>query len=114
GTGGGIYKSTDGGSTWKQLSGGLPEGIIQAHIAISRSDTKRLLASVATQGKVQIYGSSDAGATWTVVTDDKRPAGRIGGGDLPVPIFDPKNPETVYSVSTVTWKSVDGGKTWKG
>src|ERR1043166_1806360 len=57
GTGGGIYKSTDGGNTWKQLSGGLPEGIIQAHIAISRSDTKRLLASVATQGKVQIYGS---------------------------------------------------------
>jgi photosystem II stability/assembly factor-like uncharacterized protein len=114
GTGGGIYKSTDGGTTWKQLSGGLPEGIIQAHIAISRSDPKRLIASVATQGKVQIYGSSDAGATWAVVTDDKRPAGRIGGGDLPVPIFDPKNPEVVYSISTVTWKSVDGGKTWKG
>jgi photosystem II stability/assembly factor-like uncharacterized protein len=114
GTNGGIYKSTDGGNTWQQLAGGLPTGIIQAHIAIAPSDSKRLIASVATQGKVQIYGSSDAGASWTVLTDDKRPAGRIGGGDLPVPKFDPKNPETVYSVSTVTWKSTDGGKTWSG
>jgi photosystem II stability/assembly factor-like uncharacterized protein len=114
GNGGGIYKSTDGGNTWAQLTGGLPNGIIQAHVTISRSDPKRLMAMVATEGKVQIYGSSDAGATWAVVTDDKRPAGRIGGGDLSVPMFDPKNPEIVYAVSTVTWKSTDGGKTWSG
>ena len=114
GTGGGIYKSTDGGNTWQQLAGGLPTGIIQAHIAIAPSDPKRLIASVATQGKVQIFASSDAGASWAVVTDDKRPAGRIGGGDLSIPKFDPKNPETIYFVSTVTWKSTDGGKTWAG
>ena len=52
--------------------------------------------------------------TWTIVTKDPRPASRIGGGDLPVPMLDPKNPDVVYVTSTVTWKSVDGGKTWTG
>ena len=46
------------------------------------------------------------------MTDDPRPAGRIGGGDLPIPKVDPKNPDIVYSASTVTMKSADGGKTW--
>ncbi len=39
---------------------------------------------------------------------------RIGGGDLPVPAIDPKNPDVIYMTSTVTWKSSDGGKTWTG
>ena len=38
----------------------------------------------------------------------------IGGGDLPVVRFDPKNPQIVYSASIVCWKSTDGGKTWDG
>ncbi len=114
GTQGGIFKSVDGGATWQPLTGGLPQGIIQAHVAIAQSDPKRLMAAVAAGREVHLYTSGDAGATWTVVTDDKRPAGRIGGGDLPVPKFDPKDPNIVYSVSTVTWKSVDGGKTWVG
>jgi len=114
GTNGGIYKSTDGGLTWSQLAGGLPKEIIQAHVTIARSDSNKLMAMVATQGKVQIYTSNDAGATWAVITDDRRPAGRIGGGDLSIPMFDPKNPDIVYAVSTVTWKSIDGGKTWAG
>ncbi len=41
-------------------------------------------------------------------------AARIGGGDLPVPAIDPKNPDVIYVTCTVTWKSVDGGKTWTG
>jgi photosystem II stability/assembly factor-like uncharacterized protein len=48
------------------------------------------------------------------MTTDTRPAARIGGGDLPVPAVDPKNPDIVYSASVVTWKSTDGGKTWTG
>src|SRR5260370_30850118 len=48
------------------------------------------------------------------MTTDTRPAARIGGGDLPVPAVDPKNPDIVYSASVVTWKSNDGGKTWTG
>jgi photosystem II stability/assembly factor-like uncharacterized protein len=114
GTNGGIFKSADGGQTWKQLGGGLPSGIIQADLTISRSNPKRLLASVATKGTVDLYRSDDAGATWTTVTTDSRPKSRIGGGDLPVPAIDPKNPDVIYVTSTVTWKSTDGGKTWTG
>ena len=114
GTRGGIYKSTDGGSTWNKLGGGLPDGIIQAYVAIAPSDTKKLLASVAIKGVVHLYRSDDAGAHWFVATNDPRPALRIGGGDVPVPKFDPKNPDVMYSTSIVTWKSVDGGKTWSG
>jgi len=114
GTGGGIFKSTDGGQTWNQLAGGLPNGIVQAHVAVALSDPKRLIAAVATTSKIEFYLSNDAGATWSTVTTDSRPKGRIGGGDLAVPIFDPKNPDVVYVTSTVTWKSTDGGVTWTG
>ena len=112
GPGAGIFKSTDGGGTWKQLSGGLPDALTQANLAVSLSDPKRLLATVATKDIVEIYVSQDAGASWHTVTNDSRPKGRIGGGDLSVPKFDPKNPEIMYMVSTVTFKSTDGGKTW--
>ncbi len=114
GNGGGIFKSTDGGQTWNQLAGGLPDGIVEAYVSVGVSDPKRLFASVATKDDVNLYASSDAGASWHVATTDPRPKGRIGGGDLPVPILDPKNPDIVYMTSTVTWKSTDGGKTWTG
>src|SRR5947209_3957199 len=114
GTGGGIFKSTDGGQTWLPLTKGLPEGIVQANIAISRSNPSRIFSAVASKTTVAIYRSDDAGQSWTSITTDPRPAGRIGGGDLPVPRVDPKNPEVVYITSTVTYKSTDGGKTWTG
>ncbi len=114
GTGGGIYKSTDGGNTWQELSKGLPAGIIQAYIAVAPSDPNRLYASVADDHTVGIYRSDDAGATWTLATTDPRPATRIGGGDLPVPKVDPKNADTLWMTSIVTWRSTDGGKTWTG
>jgi len=114
GSNGGVFKSTDGGATFQPLTGGLPKEIVQAHIGISRSNPLMLFASVATKEGVKLYRSSDAGKNWTVATSDPRPAGRIGGGDLSVPAFDPKNPNIVYMVSTVTWKSTDGGKTWTG
>jgi photosystem II stability/assembly factor-like uncharacterized protein len=114
GTGGGIFRSTDGGQTWHPLAGGLPDGIVQAYVAISHSNPQRLFAVVATKDKVELYHSDDAGNTWSTVTSDPRPKVRIGGGDLPVPAIDPKNPDVIYMTSTVTWKSSDGGKTWTG
>src|SRR5206468_1593351 len=58
------------------------------------------------------YRSDDAGATWSKITNDGKPAMKIGGGDLPMVKVDPKNPDVVYSTSIVTVKSTDGGKTW--
>jgi photosystem II stability/assembly factor-like uncharacterized protein len=118
GTNGGIFKSTDGGDTWNRLTQGLPNDIVQANLGISLSSPKSLIAAVATTHDVGIsvglYRSDDGGASWRKVTDDPRPGTRIGGGDLPQPAFDPKNPNIVYSTSIVTWRSADGGKTWIG
>ena len=114
GTGGGIFKSTDGGSTWQQLTAGLPQNgaLTQANLAISPSDSRRLYAAIAVGPATSFYRSDDAGGTWTQITDDARPVGRIGGGDLAVPIVNPKNADNVFTASTVSYKSVDGGKTW--
>ena len=111
---GGLYKSTDGGRTWNKLTRGLPADAGQTYIAIAPGDSRRLYASVAAAGSVQIYRSADAGATWTSVTTDARPIGRIGGGDLPVVRVDPKNADIIYSTSTVAWRSTDAGKSWTG
>jgi photosystem II stability/assembly factor-like uncharacterized protein len=114
GEGGGIFKSTDGGKTWRQLTKGLPSNIIQANIAIAPSAPKTLFAAIRTKTIAKLYRSDDAGETWSGTTDDPRPGLAIGGGDLPVVRFDPKNPQIVYSASVVCWKSTDGGKTWDG
>src|SRR5690242_4720784 len=115
GTNGGIFKSTDGGNHWQPLTKGLPdEGVVQANIAIAPSNPRRLYAAVASPRGLGIYRSDDAGATWSRTSADTRPAGRIGGGDLPHPAVDPRNPDTIYVASTVTWKSTDAGKTWTG
>ncbi|MGA2652182.1 MAG: glycoside hydrolase [Terracidiphilus sp.] len=120
GTKGGLYKSTDGGTTWKQLTKGLPDNVVHIQVALSASDENRLYVTLATTREsgyasgagVGVYRSDDAGASWYKATDDPRPAMKIGGGDLPVPVVDPKNPDVVYSASIVTERSEDGGKTW--
>ncbi len=115
GPGGGLFKSTDGGNTWHQLTNGLPKDLSQIYIAIAPSNPRRLYATLATaSGKLNVYRSDDAGDSWAQITDDPRPSGRIGGGDLPIPKVDPKNPDLVYVASTVTMRSEDGGKTWSG
>jgi photosystem II stability/assembly factor-like uncharacterized protein len=115
GTGGGLFKSTDGGSTWHQLTNGLPKDLSQIYVAVAPSDSHRLYATIgAASGALAFYRSDDAGETWSKTADDPRPSGRIGGGDLAVPRVDPKNADVVYCASTVTMKSTDGGNTWFG
>ncbi len=112
GTNGGIFKSTDSGQTWNQLTKGLPTGITQASLAVAPSAPKRLFAGVRTPDDTKLYRSDDGGESWTVATTDTRPANRIASGDLGDIQFDPKNADVVYVTSIVTWKSTDGGKTW--
>ncbi len=111
---GGLYKSTDGGDTWRQVKNGLPDPVQQVDVTISPSNPNRIYATVAGNRGVTIYRSDDAGETWTRTSTDARPAARIGGGDLPVPKVDPKDPDVLYTTSTVTWRTMDAGKTWTG
>ncbi len=129
GAGGGIYKSTDGGSTWTKLRDGLPQ-VIEANLAVAPGNPRVVYAMVAavsgddaegrTRGAVALYRSNDAGAHWMEVdgpgaaagAEDDRPLGRIGGGDLPTITVDPTNPNVIYSASVVMWRSGDGGITW--
>jgi len=127
GGGNGIFKSTDGGTTWKQLTDGLPN-VLQANIAIAPSNPKVLYAMVApagangASGPVGFYKSKDGGEHWALAVAgpdgknvrvaDSRPQGRIGGGDLPTLAIDGKNENVVYSASTVMWRTEDGGLNW--
>src|SRR3984893_10882502 len=108
-----LFKSTDGGATWKQLTAGLPgpnEGLGRIGIEVSLADTKRLYAVVGATKGGGIYRSDDAGESWRVVNTDNRVWGR--DGDFNEIRSDPKNADVVYLANVVTWKSTDGGKTW--
>ena len=116
--GSGVYKSMDGGTTWKPLSNGLPgaaEGLGRIGLAIAPSDSSRVYASVEADKKAGVYVSKDTGESWTQINDDRRIGGR-GPGAMGIAVA-PDNPDVIYVANTTTWKSVDGGKTfagWKG
>jgi photosystem II stability/assembly factor-like uncharacterized protein len=115
GPGSGLFKSADGGATWRQLTGGLPgfsDGLGRIGITIAPSDPSRMYATVEMRGGGFVYRSDDAGETWRRISEDGRVAGRPS--DFAEVKVDPTNPDIVYSGSIVTWKSVDGGKTWTG
>jgi len=116
--GSGLYKSTDGGSTWKALTKGLPTGedkLGRIGVAIAPSDSNRLYASVEADKGAGVYRSNDAGESWTLVNGDHRIGGR-GPGAMGIAVAS-DNPDVLYVLNTASWKSTDGGNTfagWKG
>jgi len=111
GPGSGLYKSVDGGLTWKQLQGGgLPEGNLgRIGISVSGADSNRVYALIeAKEGG--LYRSNDAGSTWTRVNEDERYRQRAWYFSH---VFaDPKQVDTVYVLNTGAFRSNDGGKTF--
>ena len=113
GTNSGLYKSTDGGSTWRKLTAGLPtgeQGLGRIGIAIAPGNSQRLYATVDARQLSGIYRSEDGGESWQRVSTDGRVFGR--GSDFAELKVHPKNPDVVFSANVASYKSLDGGKTW--
>ena len=110
GPGSGIFKSTDGGDTWSQLTNGLPvEGVGRIGLAVAPTNPERVYAVVdAKDGG--IFRSDDAGATWRKMSDQRRVWQR--GWYFGNIVVDPKDPDDVYVSDTSVYRSTDGGKTW--
>jgi photosystem II stability/assembly factor-like uncharacterized protein len=112
----GLYKSIDGGNTWKKIIKGFPttkeDGLGRIGFTIAPSNSNRMYATVDAAKKGGIYRSDDAGESWYMLTSDGRLWGR--GSDFAEVKADPKNEDIVYSANVVMWKSKDGGKTWEG
>jgi photosystem II stability/assembly factor-like uncharacterized protein len=113
GTGSGLFKSTDGGTTWKPLTTGLPtaeQGLGRIGFDIARSDPKRLYAMVDAPRSGGLYRSDDAGESWRRVNTEQRIWGR--GGDFAEVKIDPKNPDRIYVANTACYRSTDAGRTF--
>ena len=106
-----IYKSIDGGLTWKRLSGhGLPTGAVgRIGLAVAPSAANVVYAVIGSPRGV-LWRSEDSGANWTLVSKDQRIDSR--------PFYfshiaaDPKNPDHLFALSEFLLTSTDGGRHW--
>ncbi len=105
-----VYKTTDGGETWNKIMKGLPNVDIGGMgLAISTADPEKIyLIMEAADGKSGFFRSTNRGASWEKMSDYS------AYGQYYNEIYcDPKNPDKIYSMETVSQVSIDGGKTWK-
>ncbi|HME00125.1 MAG TPA: glycoside hydrolase [Terriglobia bacterium] len=111
GPGSGLYKSTDGGSTWRELTEGLPspsDGRGRIGIGIARSDPNRIYALVDSPKLGGLYRSDNAGESWRRVNTEQRIWGR--GDDFAGVTVDPRDENRIYVANTSTYRSTDGGE----
>ena len=112
-TEGGIYKSTDSGDNWTRLKGGLPQGVVgKTSVTVSPVQPSRVWALIeAPEPKGGLYRSDDHGQTWTQVNDNRAHLQRAW---YYTHIYaDPQDANTVYSLNTGFYKSVDGGTSFE-
>jgi len=107
-----LFKSTDEGVTWKEITGGgLPRLAGRTSVAIANNTNAQRMFLIQNSG---LWRSDDAGATWRQMdSTDTRIRNGQGGYNCGVYV-DPKNPDIVYTVNTASYKSTDGGNTFTG
>ena len=110
GEGSGIWKSTDGGDTWKKLDQGLPKSVMgKIGVTVSRANPKLVYAIIESE-EGGLYRSDDAGESWRLVNDDRVLRARSW---YYMHIYaDPSDENVVYVLNAPMMKSIDGGKTF--
>ncbi len=113
GEGSGLYKSIDGGETWKKIHKGLPAEKGKMAIAVARSNPNKVYALIESdtdKDKGGLFVSNNAGDSWSRISTDNRLTQRAW---YYIEVFiDPNNENTVYVLSAPALKSIDGGKSW--
>ena len=106
--GSGLYKSSDGGTTWTRLSSGLPIRIERAVIAVAPSNSQVVYVMAATSAGCGFYQSTDGGTRFVLMNDHDNISPRCF--DLSSIAVDPSDAQTVWITSTSAYRSTDGGK----
>ncbi len=113
GPGSGLFKSTDGGDTWKEITGnsGLPVGIMgKIGVAVSPVDSRRVYAIVEANN-AGVFRSDDGGDHWALMSQDRRALQRAFYYSR---IYaDPKEKDTIYVMNVALLRSKDSGKNWE-